>query len=194
MLKNSAAEWGSISRAMHWLVALFVTIQIPLGFWMVDLIEAYIETQGDDTWVMRTMNAHHTLGFLILILALFRVNWRLNNPTPDLPAGLAVQQRYLARVTQIFLYVLMIFYPVTGWAVSSTSIGEFPVFFFGFEMPRMISPQSDGSTFAYDLFSTMHRTCWKIGGVLLTLHVSGALWHQFVKRDHLLIRMWRGQR
>jgi len=194
MLKNSAAEWGSISRAMHWLVALFIAIEIPLGFWMADLIEAYAETRGDDTWVLRTINAHHSVGFLILILALLRINWRLNNPTPELPASIATYQRYLTRITQVFLYFLMIFYPLTGWAVSSTSAGEFPVYFFGLEIPRMISPQSAGSTFAYDLFSEMHRACWKIGSVLLTLHVSGALWGQFIKKEHILTRMWRGKR
>ena len=191
MKKSSATEWGTISRGMHWLVVLLIAIEIPLGFWMIDLIEVYTETRGDDTWVIRTISSHHTVGFLILILALLRVNWRLNNPVPDLPASLTVHQRYLARTTHVFLYILMIFYPLTGWAVSATSAGEFPVYFFGWEMPRMISPQSEGTTFAYDLFAEMHRICWKIGSVFLTLHVSGALWCQLVKNDHSLTRMWR---
>ena len=192
MLKNSATEWGLISRATHWLVALFIAVEIPLGFWMADLIEVYTETQGDDTWAIRTINVHQTIGLLVLMLAILRINWRLNNPTPDLPASHAAYQRYLARVTQVFLYILMIFYPLTGWASASTSAGEFPVFFFGLEIPRMISSQSEGTTFAYDLFSGMHRACWKIGSGLLFLHVSGALWGQFIKKEHVLTRMWRG--
>ena len=178
---------------MHWLVALFIAVEIPLGFWMADLIEVYTDTGGDDTWIMRTINAHHTVGFMVLVIAILRVNLRLNNPTPALPASQATHQRYLTRVTQAFLYMLIIFYPLTGWAVSSTSPRDFPIFFFGFEIPRIISPQSEGTTFAYDLFSEMHRACWKIGGVLLTLHVSGALWCQFVKKDPVLLRMWRGR-
>ena len=177
---------------MHWLVVLLVAIEIPLGFWMADLIEVYIETRGDDTWVMHTINAHHTVGFLILILAILRINWRLNNPTPDLPANLFVYHRYLTRVTQAFLYVLMIFYPLTGWAISSTSSGEFPIFFFGLEIPSMIEAQSDGTTFANDLFSAMHQACWKIGCALLLLHISGAFWCQFVRKNPVLMRMWRG--
>jgi len=192
MLKNSASEWGLISRAIHWLVVLFIAIEIALGFWMEDLLEVYTETQGDDTWVLLSMNGHHTIGLLILFLAFLRMSWRMNHPIPDLPAGYAAFQRILARTTQIFLYFLMVFYPVTGWAVASASAAEFPVFFFGLEIPRMMAPRTDGSTFAYDLFSVTHQTCWKIGAALLTLHVSGALWGQFIKKNHILMRMWRG--
>jgi len=166
---------------------------IPGSRVMVPLGRGNSETPGDDAWLIPTLNAHHTVGFLILILTVMRINWRLNNPTPDLPAGMAVYQHYLARVTQIFLYFLMIFYPLTGWAVSSTSTLNFPVFFFGLEIPRMFPPQSGESTFAYDLFSTMHEACWKIGAVLLTLHISGALWGQCIKKNHVLTRMWRDQ-
>ena len=192
MLKNSAEEWGSVSRAVHWLLVLLVAIQIPLGFWMADIIETYTQTQGDDLWVMRSTNMHHTIGFLILGFTFLRVNWRMNNPTPNLPAGYSAYKRYLARTTQVCSYVLMIFYPVTGWAVSSASAQNLPIFFFGFEIPRMIAPQADGSTFAYDLFLESHRACWKIGAALLLLHVAGAVWGQFIKKNQLLARMWRG--
>jgi cytochrome b561 len=192
MLKNSTTQWGSISRAAHWIAVLLIAVELPVGFWMADLIEVYNETKSDDIWALRTINVHQTVGFLILILTILRVNWRLNNPTPDLPASHAAYQRYLARVTQVFLYILMIFYPLTGWAVASTSAGDFPIFFFGLEIPRMVTPQSGGSSFAYDLFSEMHQACWKIGAALLALHVSGALWGQFIKRNRVLERMWQG--
>jgi len=177
---------------MHWLVAIFIAIEIPLGFWMADLIEVYTENPSNDTWVAGSINAHHTIGFLVLITALLRINWRLNNPAPDLPASMVKSHRYLTRITQAFLYFLLIFYPLTGWAVSSTSSGDFPVFFFGLEIPRMMEPQSGGSTFAFDLFSAMHQFCWKIGCGLLALHLTGAFWGQFIKKNHVLARMWRG--
>ncbi len=193
MLKNSNEEWGLITRAVHWLVVLVVAIEIPLGFWMADLSETYAQTQVDDAWLMRTTVWHQTIGFLMLILAVFRINWRLNNPTPNLPASYSVYQRFLAQATQAFSYFLMIFYPVTGWAVSS-SVQNSPIFFFGFEFQSMSAQQTGGSTFAYDLFLELHRACWKIGAVLLILHVAGALWAQLIKKNQLLSRMWRGHR
>ncbi|TFG87654.1 MAG: cytochrome b [Chromatiales bacterium] len=192
MLKDTATAWGSMTRATHWILVLIVAVQIPLGFWMVDLIEDNIASQGDDPWIMLTANVHHTIGFLVLILAFWRINWRLNNPTPELPASRSAYELYLARITQGFLYFLMFFYPLTGWAVLSTSPDELPILFFGWEIPRMVSAQSEGTTFASDLFSELHLACWKAGGALLLLHVSGATWHQFIRRDDLLMRMWRG--
>ncbi len=181
-----------MTRAMHWSLVLIVAVQIPLGFWMADLSEDSIASQGDDPWILRTANVHHTIGFLVLILAFVRINWRLNNSTPELPASMAAHERYLARFTQGFWYFLMFFYPLTGWAVMSTSPDELPTLFFGWEIPRMVSAQSAGTTFANDLFSDLHLACWKVGGVLLLLHVAGAMWHQFIRRDNLLMRMWRG--
>jgi cytochrome b561 len=192
MLKDNATAWGSMTRAMHWSLVLIVAVQVPLGFWMVNLIKDGIVSEGDDPWIMRTANVHDTIGFLVLILAFFRVNWRLNNPTPELPARMAAHERLLARLTQGFLYFLMFFYPLTGWAVLSTSPDELPILFFGWEIPRMVSAQSVGTTSANDLFSALHLACWKVGGVLLLLHLSGTLWHHFIRRDDLLMRMWRG--
>ena len=34
---NTVSEYGFISKALHWLSALILIIQIPLGFYLVDL-------------------------------------------------------------------------------------------------------------------------------------------------------------
>jgi len=190
---DDVTGWPLFARAMHWLVALLVAIEVPLGFWMLELSDAQTKIPGgDDTWIMPAINAHHTIGFLILILAILRVNWRLNNPTPDLPAYMNAYQRLLSRSTQAFLYFLMFFYPLTGWAAVSTSTEATPVLFFGWEIPRMVAQPSEAGNFTYDLFTSLHQACWKIGGALLTLHIAGALWHQFIKKEDVLTRMWLG--
>ncbi len=189
--EHAPVAWGPVTRSLHWSLVLLILVEVPLGFWMVNLIEANVTTSTENAWTARATNAHHTLGFLVVILAFLRINWRLNNPTPGLPAGTAAHERYLARATQGFLYFLMFFYPLTGWAILSTSTEGSPIHFFIWEIPRLISTKSAGTTFASDLFTTLHQVCWKVGGVLLLLHVSGALWHQFVRKDHLLTRMWK---
>jgi cytochrome b561 len=121
VLTNSFNRWGLVSRSFHWIVVGLVVIQIPLGFYMVDVYEVYVETYADDRlpMVLRTSRSHHTIGFLVLALACSRLIWRVLNRTPDLPATLVTYQRHLARVTHVFLYVLMIVYPLTGWAALS---------------------------------------------------------------------------
>jgi cytochrome b561 len=194
-LRNTRDRWGLVSRGLHWAVLALVVVQIPLGFWMVEVYEHYTETYAADRLplVLQTSMIHHTIGFLVLILATFRLSWRFANPTPGLPASLAAYQRFLARLTHVFLYLLLFLFPLTGWASLSAYEGEFPIFFFGWDsVPRIVPQVAEGSTFAYEFFADIHKALWKIGAGILGLHVSAALWHQFLRRDGLLLRMWRG--
>lgn len=160
---------------------------------MVEVYEEYTETYADDTLVMQTSNAHHTLGLMVLAIAAFRLAWRLANVTPELPSGLLVYQRYLARFTHVALYVMMFVYPLSGWSALSAYEGEFPIFFFGYDsVPRIVPQVTEGEPFDYPFFAEIHRAAWRIGAVILGLHVIGALWHQFVARDGILRRMLRG--
>lgn len=193
MLKNTADSWGSLARAFHWAIVAIIAVQVPLGFWMVEVYDEYTETYADDTLVMQTSNAHHTLGLMVLMIALFRLAWRFANETPELPASLRTYQRYLARFTHVALYAMMILYPLSGWAALSAYEGEFPIFFFGYDsVPRIVPQVAEGEPFDYPFFAVIHRNAWRLGGLILGLHVIGALWHQFVARDGILRRMWRG--
>lgn len=193
MLRNTRESWGSLARGLHWSVVALVIVQIPLGFYMVEVYEQYTQTYADDTWVMRTSMGHHTIGLLVLSIALFRLAWRLTNRTPDLPASLRTYQRYLARFTHVMLYVIMVVYPLSGWAALSAYEGEFPIFFFGWDsVPRIVPQVAEGEPFDYPFFAEIHRNLWRSGGLLLALHVAGAGWHQFVARDGVLRRMLPG--
>ena len=193
-LRNAPDRWGSAARFFHWAIVVLVLIQIPLGFWMVEVYEHYTETYGDDRLplVLQTSMAHHTIGFTVMILAALRLSWRLQNVTPELPA-LAMYQRWLARVTHVVLYLMMFLYPFTGWAALSAYEGEFPIFFFGWDsVPRIVPQVPEGSRFDYETFAEMHRFYWKLGAGVLGLHIIGALWHHFVKKDGVLKRMLPG--
>ncbi len=129
-----------------------------------------------------------------LTIAAFRLAWRFANATPELPASLLTYQRRLARITQALLYFVLFVYPLSGWAVLSAYDGEFPIFFFGYEgMPRIVPRVAEGATFDSDFFVRIHANFWYGGALLLGLHVIGALWHQYVARDGVMRRMWRGR-
>lgn len=169
-----------------------IAVQVPLGFWMVDAYDTWLATKGDATLLMRLSRAHNTLGFLLLGLVLARLAWRVSNPTPELPAALAAYQRFLARLTHAALYALLIIFPLTGWWALSAYDGEFPIFFFGWDnVPRIVPRVAEGAMFDADFFGEVHETCWKIGAVILGLHVAAALWHRYVRKDGVLQRMWR---
>lgn len=194
MLRNTPSRWGLITRSLHWLMAALLLVQLPLGFLMVDAYDAWLAGNGDPALVMTLSRAHNTNGFLILILALLRLSWRLGNSSPGLPAALLAWQRFVARATHITLYALLLIFPLSGWAALSAYTGEFPIFFFGWDNVFRIVPQAAaGSPFTSDLFGEIHETCWKVGAAILLLHVSAALWHEYIKRDGVLSGMWRGQ-
>ena len=193
MIRNDASHWGLVTRSLHWLMALMIAVQVPLGFQMVKAYDAWLAGHGDTELVMALSRAHNTNGFLILILVVLRLSWRLNNPTPEMPAALAAWQRLTARATHTVLYGLLIVFPLTGWATLSAYDGKFPIFFFGWDHVFRIVPQvKKGAPFDSDFFTTIHVTCWKIGAVVISMHVIAALWHQFVRKDGLLKRMWSG--
>lgn len=192
MLRNTRDSWGLVTRGLHWLMAAMLIAQVPLGFLMVEAYDAWLAGHGDTAQVMQLSRAHNTNGFLILILALFRLSWRLGNPVPDLPGTLVAWQRIVARITHLALYALLLVFPLSGWAALSAYEGEFPIFFFGWDQVFRIVPQAtEGSPFNSDLFGEIHESCWKVGAVILLLHISAALWHEYIRRDGALSRMWR---
>ncbi|MCL4792192.1 MAG: cytochrome b [Gammaproteobacteria bacterium] len=192
MLRNTRDRWGLVTRSLHWLMAAMLLAQVPLGFLMVEAYDAWLAGHGDTAQVMQLSRAHNTNGFLILILALFRLSWRLGNPVPDLPGALVAWQRIVARITHLALYALLLVFPLSGWAALSAYEGEFPIFFFGWDRVFRIVPQAtEDSPFNSDLFGEIHESCWKVGAVILLLHISAALWHEYIRRDGALSRMWR---
>lgn len=194
MLRNTATAWGLPARTFHWVMALMIAVQVPLGFWMNSVYDALDAGEITDwSLLLRISQVHHTMGFMVLILAAARLAWRAANPTPGLPAGLAAYQRFVARITHVFLYALLFTFPLTGWAALSAYEDEFPIYFFGWDNVFRVVPQAtDGSHAPYEFYAEIHEACWQAGIVVLGLHIVGALWHHFVVKDNVLTRMWRG--
>ncbi len=193
MIRNSNTSWGSVSRAFHWSTVLLILIQIPLGFYMVEAYDVYKIDYADDTEFMRASLLHNTIGFIVLFVAVARLSWRSTQTNPELPNALVAYQRWLARLTHLVFYGLLLVYPLSGWATLSAYEFEFPIFFFGWDsVPGIVPSVKEGSAFDSDFFAEIHKACWKFGAVLLSLHVVAAIWHQYVRHDGLLNRMIKG--
>src|SRR5213594_4675146 len=81
MLRNASDSWGAPAKLFHWVTAALILAQIALGVmaasWRVSptKIELFF-------W-------HKSTGMLILALVALRLLWRLANPPPELPSGIA---------------------------------------------------------------------------------------------------------
>src|SRR6266853_211509 len=158
MLRNTADSWGAPAKLFHWLIAVLIFAQIALGVmaasWRVSptKLELFF-------W-------HKSTGMLILALVALRLLWRLANPTPALPSGMAAWERAAARLSHLLLYALMIALPVTGWIVNSASNVPFRIFWL-IPLAALLA-------------------------LVLVAHIGAALRHHFVKRNTVLERMLPG--
>ena len=75
-IKNTITEYGVISKILHWVSALLLFIQIPLGFYLVDL------DFGEQR--INIENIHIIIGLTIFYLVITRLLIKIFNPTPKL--------------------------------------------------------------------------------------------------------------
>lgn len=178
-IKNTHHQFGAITIALHWIMALLIIGMLTVGLYMADL------PLGPQK--IKLYGWHKEVGFIVLALALFRLFWRLKNISPSLP--IPPIEKLLAKGMHWLLYVLMIAMPITGWLL--TSAAGFPVSFFGlFTIPNLIADNE----IHRELFETVHL--W-LGYALITailLHTLAALKHYLIDKDSILQRMFGYQK
>lgn len=104
--KNTLTEYGLISKLFHWLVAIILIVQIPLGFYLVDL----------DFGPKRITfeNVHIILGLTVFYLTIFRLLNNIFNPTPQLNTNSFTGQKFIARLNHILLYISVLTITISG--------------------------------------------------------------------------------
>ena len=101
-IKNTLAEYGIISKLLHWISAVLLFAQIPIGFYLVDL------DFGPERISLE--NIHITVGLSIFYLVILRLLYKLFNPTPKLEPSIFKGQRFLAKLNHVMLYVTCLLY------------------------------------------------------------------------------------
>ena len=105
-VKNTLTEYGLISKLLHWISALLLFVQIPLGFYLVDL------DFGPER--ISVENIHIILGLSIFYLVIFRLIYKMFNPTPKLDPSIFKGQKFLAKLNHILLYVTILSITISG--------------------------------------------------------------------------------
>jgi cytochrome b561 len=164
------------SKWLHWLVAVSVIVQAPLGAILV-----YVEL-GDRQDAF--YNFHKSLGVLILVLMLLRLLNRLALSAPMAEPTIAPWQHAVSSVVHWLLYFLLIVQPLVGYWANS-AFGATTPFFGLFEIPALVAKNEE---LANQLFA-LHRWIGILIALLVALHVAAALQHYFIQRDGVLQRM-----
>ena len=188
---NTRMRYGTVAMSLHWLIAAALVLNICLGLYVADL------PHGDPNQ-FPLLQFHKSVGLTVLVLSLTRLAWRLVNPVPPLPATMSPLLKGVAHGTHVLLYILIIAIPLSGWAWVSASPLGLPTVYFGlFHWPHIpfLADLSRAQKIALkpDVRAIHVYLAWS-AIVLVPLHVVGALYHQFIRRDDVLKRMLPGTR
>ncbi|MDG1462698.1 MAG: cytochrome b [Gammaproteobacteria bacterium] len=174
--QQAGRKFGAARKFFHWIIALFLLLQIPLGLYMTDL------PLGPDK--LEKYSLHKAIGMLIFILAISRLAWAAISQRPPLPVTTPLYEKALVKGLQAILYIIVCLMPLSGWMMSSAA--GYPVNLFGLlTLPGLIEPNKE----LVEGFIQMHEMqSWILFGAI-GLHFIGALRHHFLLKDDILNSM-----
>ncbi len=189
---NDSFNYGVFARSLHWIIAaLFLAAYVSVYFrrWF---------TEADTPINLTALQLHLSFGVTIMVFVILRVIYKLSDKAPQDPPGPAWEHR-LAHIAHYTLYAVMIIMPITGYLGT----GLATQFFWMFEIPQfqdtwlfeLIVQNMLGMNF--EQFEAPIDFIHKNGGayivwVLIAGHVAAALYHHFVRKDGVLVRMTTG--
>jgi cytochrome b561 len=174
-MAGSEARYGGLAIFYHWTMAVLVIVVGILGLL-------------HDSWPHATqakwINIHALIGLAVFVLLMFRFAWRLSHQPPDLPPDVGEFSRRTSYPVHLLMYLLLFVIPLFGivtfiWHGRVFDFGWFRIDSHVHADRTIFHPTEDIHGYlAYALFA------------LIGLHVLAALWHHFVRRDRVLLRMW----
>lgn len=175
---GSRFGYDGVAKTFHWAVLVLVVVQyatkwLPVGF--ASLGEGRL-----NAW-------HLAAGPAVLVLMLLRLAWRLTHRPPPPPTDLPRSLQIASRATHWLFYAILVALPVLG-LVAASGFGATPTLLGIFPIPALIAKNKD---LAETVGSIHGALAWALLAVI-ALHVSGALYHAFVKRDGVVGRMLPG--
>jgi cytochrome b561 len=167
---NTLTEYGLISKVLHWLSAILLLIQIPLGFYLVDL------DFGEERLTFE--NIHIIIGLTIFYLVIIRLVKNIINPTPKLNTSIFKGQKFLAKINHLLLYVTILSITISG-ILKKLYNGESLIIIF---KKIKIEDNFELSEIFYDV----HVFSNYVMIALIALHVVAVIIHKFFFDDNLL--------
>ncbi len=172
-IKSTNDHYGTVAITLHWFSALFIFALIGSGFRASDAEN--ISTKAD------ILQFHIPFGIVILLLTLARIAWWLFFDKKPSALAMPTWQDRTSRIVHFLFYILVLGMGASGIGMIVLS-GAGPIIF-----------SSEASTLP-DFWNYPPRAPHGIGArimiILLGLHIGGALYHHFKKKDGIIQRMW----
>ena len=172
-LRNTLTEYGIISKVLHWLSAILLLVQIPLGFYLVDL------DFGEER--INLENIHVILGLIIFYIVIIRLVNKILNPNPKLNPSIFKGQVFLAKLNHILLYFAILSITISG-ILKKLFNGESLNLFF---KEILIKENFELADKFYNIHILSNYTII----ALITIHLIAIVVHKLFFRDNLLKKM-----
>lgn len=175
MSRDTKQRYGTVSRLLHWTMAVLVIWQA---------LKLFDRINDGQHWVGQTLVPWHiSVGTLIGVLIVVRIAWALRNlrnrPPPAQPPTLAM----VARAGHIALYVGLVLLPVSGISIM---VGNgYGLEAFGLQ----IVPAGPEIPWLATFGGVLHSPVAWLMVMLVIGHIVMALWHGLVRKDGVLQRM-----
>jgi len=171
---SAVRRYTPVAVSLHWIMAALILFAGIFGLLL-------------DDWPRATrmfwINIHVQVGLLILVLLIARIWWRRTHTPPQLPPEVGEISRRVSNPAHLLIYALMLLTPLVGivalvWHARAFDFGLFSIDF-GVKANRPV----------YERAEDIHL--WLTYGLfgLVAVHSVAALWHHFVSRNTVLLRM-----
>ena len=168
--RDTVTEYSLISKLLHWTSAIILFVQIPLGFYLVDL------DFGPER--LNIENIHVLVGLSIFYLVIIRLINKIISTSPKLEPSVFKGQKFLAKSNHILLYVTILSITISG-IFKKLFNGETLVIFF---MEIEIIENFEVADFFYDI----HIYSNYLLITLIVIHILAVIVHKLFFGDNLL--------
>lgn len=174
-MSEKTAQFSTAAKWCHWLVAFFL-------FSM--MLEAFGFKWKPPEYRGSAIPVHVSIGVIVLGITFFRLAWRAANPPPLPPEGSPAWMKVGAKAGHWLLYFLFLAMAALGLFMAAISPVDIRIFS-GFN----VSDLAPANPELLALLRPVHFA-GAVGFVLVLVgHIAGALWHHFLLRDDVLVRM-----
>lgn len=178
----STPRYDALSRGLHWVTAIVVTVAFILG------PERFgrLMHQGVDPATRSDIVWHETLGVLVLALTVLRLVWFAFRPAPP-HFQMAPWMAMAAKLMHIALWVLLLALPVTA-LLALGSEGHPLTLLGGVRVDRMPLIADSAIAELVD-WGDVHKFLGDAIMWLAGLHAAAAIFHHAVLKDGVLRAM-----
>jgi cytochrome b561 len=164
------------TRSLHWLTAGLIALVFVMVF-SVDAVASKVTSAI-------LLQLHRSFGITVWVVTIGRLIWRQFAKFPAWPADMPRWMRLAAHGSEYALYALLLSQPILGLLYTNASGDRVDLFLLG-QLPAVIHQDHrlDGQLLE------IHETVGQLLLALIALHVLGALFHHYWRRDDTLAAM-----